>query len=183
MAEAALRRAGRLADGWFPLDIPPNYTAQGKVERLRGYARVAGRDPKAVSVEAFLSIRAMPEEQWAAHAAAWRAIGATHLVVSAIGAELASPQAHIDPLRQARKALSGRPTTNCASPGHDVGQTCYDRFAKPAFDRADYRRPNAVERCVNRFKQWRGIATRFAKEGANYRAIEVVAVLMMWIGS
>jgi transposase len=53
---------------------------------------------------------------------------------------------------------------------------------KPAFDRAAYRRRNVVERCVNRRKQWRGIATRFEKRAANYRALVVVAALMIWLG-
>ncbi|WP_425544525.1 IS5 family transposase, partial [Actinomadura kijaniata] len=31
----------------------------------------------------------------------------------------------------------------------------------PVFDPAAYRRRNVVERCINRLKQWRGIATRY----------------------
>lgn len=31
----------------------------------------------------------------------------------------------------------------------------------PAFDRAQYRRRNAVERCVNKWKQFRAVATRY----------------------
>jgi transposase len=54
---------------------------------------------------------------------------------------------------------------------------------KPAFDREAYRRRNAVERCVNRLKQWRGIATRFEKRAANFRAMVVVAALTIWLGS
>ena len=51
-----------------------------------------------------------------------------------------------------------------------------------AFDKEVYRRRNVVERCVNRLKQWRGIATRFEKRAANYRAMVVVAALMIWLG-
>jgi transposase len=54
---------------------------------------------------------------------------------------------------------------------------------KPAFDRETYRRRNVVERCVNRLKQWRGIATRFEKRAAHYRAMVVIAALMIWLGS
>jgi transposase len=54
---------------------------------------------------------------------------------------------------------------------------------KPAFDRPAYRRRNVVERCVNRLKQWRGIATRFEKRAANFRAMAVIASLMIWLGS
>ena len=53
---------------------------------------------------------------------------------------------------------------------------------KPAFDKDAYRRRNAVERCVNRLKQWRGVATRFEKRAANYRATVVVAALMIRLG-
>lgn len=54
---------------------------------------------------------------------------------------------------------------------------------KPAFDRPAYRRRNVVERCINRLKQWRGIATRVEKRGANYRAMTVIASLMIWLDS
>lgn len=52
---------------------------------------------------------------------------------------------------------------------------------KPGFDRATYRRRNVVERCVSRLKQWRGIATRFEKRAANFRAMVVIASLMIWL--
>ncbi len=51
-----------------------------------------------------------------------------------------------------------------------------------AFDPARYRRRNVVERCVNRLKQWRGLATRFEKRAANYRAMVVLASTMIWLG-
>lgn len=53
---------------------------------------------------------------------------------------------------------------------------------KPAFCKATYRRRNIVERCINRLKQWRGIATRFEKRATNFRAMIVVASLMIWLG-
>jgi hypothetical protein len=65
-----------------------------------------GWGPKAVGVEAIQTLRALPEKRWAAHAAAWQAIGATHLGVSTMGAWLASPQAHIDALWRAKEVLS-----------------------------------------------------------------------------
>lgn len=50
-----------------------------------------------------------------------------------------------------------------------------------SFDPVAYRRRNVVERCVNRLKQWRGIATRYEKRASNYRAIVVIAALMIWL--
>ena len=52
---------------------------------------------------------------------------------------------------------------------------------KPGFDRAIYRRRNVVERGINRLKQWRGIATRYEKRAASYRAMVVIAATMMWL--
>jgi transposase len=49
------------------------------------------------------------------------------------------------------------------------------------FDAVRYRQRNVVERCVNRLKQWRGIATRFDKRAVNYRAAVVIASLLLWL--
>src|SRR5215207_7544373 len=38
---------------------------------------------------------------------------------------------------------------------------------------------DVVERCVKQFKQWRGIATRYEKRAANYRAMVVIAALIV----
>jgi transposase len=54
---------------------------------------------------------------------------------------------------------------------------------RPGFDREAYQRRNVVERCVNRLKQWRAIATRYEKRAVNYRAMVVIASLMMWLPS
>jgi transposase len=39
------------------------------------------------------------------------------------------------------------------------------------------------ERCVNRLKQRRGLATRYKKRAANYRAVVVLAALVIWLMS
>ena len=57
------------------------------------------------------------------------------------------------------------------------------RGRPPKFDRKTYRRRNVVERCVNRLKQWRGIATRYEKRAVNYRAAVVIAALVIWLAS
>jgi transposase len=54
---------------------------------------------------------------------------------------------------------------------------------RPGLDREAYQRRNVVERCVNRLKQWRAIATRYEKRAVNYRAMVVIASLMMWLPS
>lgn len=54
---------------------------------------------------------------------------------------------------------------------------------RPGFDREVYRRRNVVERCVGRLKQWRSVATRYEKRAVNYRAMVVIASLMLWLPS
>ncbi len=55
--------------------------------------------------------------------------------------------------------------------------TCASRLG----DKATYAKRNVVERCVNRLKQWRGIDTRSEKRAVNYRAMVVIASLMIWV--
>ncbi len=50
-----------------------------------------------------------------------------------------------------------------------------------SLDAATYARRNVVERCVNRLKQWRGVATRYEKRAINYRAMVVIAALVIWL--
>ncbi|ONI50043.1 Transposase DDE domain protein [Streptomyces sp. IB2014 011-1] len=50
----------------------------------------------------------------------------------------------------------------------------------PAFDKQFYKQRNVVERCFNRLKQWRGIATRYDKTVESYQAAVALASLLMW---
>lgn len=50
----------------------------------------------------------------------------------------------------------------------------------PAFDRETYKQRNTVERCINRLKQWRGIATRYEKTATNYLAGLHIAGIFLW---
>lgn len=52
---------------------------------------------------------------------------------------------------------------------------------KGPFDREIYRQRNRVERLVNRFKQWRRLATRYEKRGENYRALWMIAAILLWL--
>jgi transposase len=49
----------------------------------------------------------------------------------------------------------------------------------PAFDADWYRERNVVERCFNRLKQFRGLATRYAKRAAYHRAEIVIACIIL----
>ena len=51
------------------------------------------------------------------------------------------------------------------------------------FDATRYRRRKVVERCIHRLKQWRRLATRDAKRATNYRALVVIAALLIWLAA
>ena len=49
------------------------------------------------------------------------------------------------------------------------------------FDKALYRMRNRVERCFNRLKQYRRIATRYEKMAENYLTMLTIASIIMWL--
>jgi transposase len=51
----------------------------------------------------------------------------------------------------------------------------------PAFDPDLYAHRNVVERCFNRLKQFRALATRYAKRVAYYRSEIVIAAIVLWL--
>jgi probable F420-dependent oxidoreductase len=103
-ADAALRRAARLADGWFP-QRPPDDQARAMIERLRGYLREAGQQEDAFGIEPRLSIGQTPESAWTSFVEQWRTLGATHMGINTMGAGLKSPQEHIQALQRVKQAL------------------------------------------------------------------------------
>ncbi|WP_374190382.1 IS5 family transposase [Streptomyces sp. NE5-10] len=50
----------------------------------------------------------------------------------------------------------------------------------PAFDREAYKQRNTVERCINKLKQWRGLATRYDKTATIYLAGLHIAAIFIW---
>ena len=51
-----------------------------------------------------------------------------------------------------------------------------------SFNRVLYRLRNRIERRSNRLKQYRRIATRYEKQADNYRAMWLIAAVMLWLG-
>lgn len=50
----------------------------------------------------------------------------------------------------------------------------------PVFDREAYKQRNTVERCINKLKQWRGLATRYDKTATIYLAGLYLAAIFIW---
>ncbi len=76
------------------------------IDKIRGYAQEAGRDPQAVGIEGRISYGQGASEAWRTDLAAWNTLGATHVSFNTMKAGLKSPSAHIEALRRFAKAIA-----------------------------------------------------------------------------
>jgi probable F420-dependent oxidoreductase len=104
--EAVVKRAARLADGWFP-QFAPDEVGRQTIERLHTYAQEVGRDPATIGIEGRISIAGGTPDTWAQEAEQWQSLGATHLSVNTMRAGLRSPADHVDAIRQFKEAVAG----------------------------------------------------------------------------
>ena len=100
----AYRRAGRLADGWFPM-VPPGPRLDEARALVEEGATAAGRDPSALGMEGRVGWGDGGAEQLAHHADKWRDAGATHVSVNTMDAGLQGVDGHLDALTRAAHAL------------------------------------------------------------------------------
>jgi probable F420-dependent oxidoreductase len=97
------RRAGRLADGWFPLVEPgPKLDAARTV--VAQAALDAGRDPAAIGMEGRITY-AGDLDAVADELAAWRTAGATHMSINTMGAGLSTVDDHLAVLTSLAETL------------------------------------------------------------------------------
>jgi probable F420-dependent oxidoreductase len=105
VAERALRRVGRLGDGWFP-QVPPGERLEESRVIVRSAAVEAGRDPDALGMEGRISWGEGNVDKLTRQAGKWRDAGATHLSVNTMGAGLGSVDDHLAALAKAADALA-----------------------------------------------------------------------------
>jgi probable F420-dependent oxidoreductase len=103
-SEPAYRRAGRLADGWFP-QVPPGPPLDAARAIVDEAARAAGRDPSALGMEGRVSWTADGVDKLVDHVGRWRAVGASHVSINTMGAGLGSVDGHLAALGAAAEAL------------------------------------------------------------------------------
>jgi probable F420-dependent oxidoreductase len=99
----AYRRAGRLADGWFP-QVPPGPDLEAARESVHQAAIEAGRDPDSIGMEGRLTWHSDPGKI-ADGLRAWARAGATHVSVNTMGAGLRSVDDHLAALQIAAEAV------------------------------------------------------------------------------
>ena len=106
-ADRALRRVGRCADGWFPQFQPDDPAAEDAIAKVRAAAVAAGRNPDAIGMEPRVNYSEGDPEFWQARAETWRGLGATHFSVNTMSAGLATPDAHINAIREFKEVING----------------------------------------------------------------------------
>jgi probable F420-dependent oxidoreductase len=106
----AYRRAGRLADGWFPQVAPgPKLDeARAIVEKA---AIDAGRDPSSLGMEGRVSWTGDVGDL-ATKVAQWRQAGATHVSINTMNADLATVDGHLAALTHAATELGVTESTS-----------------------------------------------------------------------
>jgi probable F420-dependent oxidoreductase len=104
-SEPVMKRLAKIGDGWFPQRFGPDDYGREQFEKVRAYAREAGRDPNEIGFEPRISVSQGNPDAWAKEAEAWKELGATHLSVNTMGAGFKSPQEHIDAVKGFKEAI------------------------------------------------------------------------------
>jgi probable F420-dependent oxidoreductase len=100
----AYRRAGRLADGWFP-QMPPGRSLDEAKAEVESAAREAGRDPATLAMEGRITLAQQGVDQLADVAAQWRDAAATHIGINTMNAGLPSIDDHLKVLQTCAEVL------------------------------------------------------------------------------
>jgi probable F420-dependent oxidoreductase len=103
----ALRRAGRIADGWFPQAQPGAGLEEAKAI-VDEAARGARRDPSTIGMEGRLTVDPENLEQLSAGLEGWERAGASHLTLNTMRLGLVGVEAHLETLEAAAKLCNLR---------------------------------------------------------------------------
>ncbi len=118
-ADPMIKRIARMADGWFAF-FKPDDAGKHMIEKLHQYATEAGRKPKDIGIEAWITLNnaqvmsgwnQKPEDklerskdEWCEEISAWQALGATHIGCWTMYAGF-TPDQHIDAARRFKEAV------------------------------------------------------------------------------
>jgi alkanesulfonate monooxygenase SsuD/methylene tetrahydromethanopterin reductase-like flavin-dependent oxidoreductase (luciferase family) len=101
----ALRRAGRMGDGWFPM-VAPGADLEAAKAIVDAAATDAGRDPAAIGMEGRATWGPGGVDALVDEVERWRTAGATHVSINTMNAGFASVDEHLAALGPAAENLS-----------------------------------------------------------------------------
>ena len=105
-ADRTIRRIVSIGDGWI-LTGRPDDRAKGLIDKLSAYAEEAGRDMSSIGLEGWVSASIGGPDDWAKEAEGWKSLGATHVSLNTMRADLATPDDHINAITQFKEATAG----------------------------------------------------------------------------
>ncbi len=96
----AVRRAGRIADGWFiyPRQAPDG-SAADLIAAFRQAATEAGRDPASLGIDATVYADSGGPDDWLKRIEVWRELGATQITFRTTECGLAFPDQHLSTMQ------------------------------------------------------------------------------------
>lgn len=103
-ADVAIRRAARIADGFFPQGAPGE-----RMDHMMGVLNDEldrnGRNREAFGIEPRITVSTGTADDWRREAAAWREMGATHLSLNTMKGGFTEIDRHLDALERGREAI------------------------------------------------------------------------------
>ena len=105
-SDRTIRRIVNIGDGWI-LTGRPDDRAKGLIETLHTYANEANRDVASIGLEGWVSASIGGPDEWAKEAADWKALGATHVSLNTMRADLNNPAAHMEAITRFKEATAG----------------------------------------------------------------------------
>lgn len=104
-AEPAVRRAARIADGFFPNGAPGD-DVRNQIRVLNDELDRMGRDRSTFGIDSRIRVSHGTPDQWRREAATWRELGTTHLSLVTMGGGFTTIDEHLDALHRGRDAIA-----------------------------------------------------------------------------
>jgi probable F420-dependent oxidoreductase len=104
-APALLERCARLGDGWMPLGSPSEKVVT-RIARLKQLREEAGLPWDGFEIRAQAQYAGGTAHNWAAHAATWKELGATHLAIATHRADPTDVDGHLARIAEYQAAVS-----------------------------------------------------------------------------
>lgn len=103
-AEAAIRRAARLGDGWMPMYRSGDDAAPA-LKMIQEIREANGRSPASFGIEARLSFGDGNPDAWQKVVQGWQAAGATHLDFNTMGVGFLTPAQHLAAIKNFARVI------------------------------------------------------------------------------